>query len=803
MNDNVRFPTSSNGADSREPSGDYPGGYPSAGAFQGEGEHGFSLHDILEVLFKHKWLILATFVVVFGAVTYYTLHQDPVYQAASTIYINKSESGGQLGTVLGARGLQNSRIANEVEILKSRRIALRVAEKLLDVQTVPGTDQVLPVVRSEDGVAEPLQVASRLQGRINARPLSREVEIVKISSSSTVPEEAALIANTYAEEFLEYNRESSRSRVSASREFLSEVTDRFNKELKTAEDELTAFLRQESVVAPDEQATQLLQQMSQLQSSQYQTQMELGMAQAEVRALEEQINEIVPGLARRITSGDDRVMQSLMEKIAQLEFEAEQRYARNPQLRADPSADPQLVQIENELEQLRQQLDERAQRMVEGIIESGGATGTTEGGSDLGALADLRRQIIQKKIQASGLRERLDMIQQQIDQTEARLSDIPRKDVIMNRLQRSLQTREQLYVTLIEKLQEARIAEQSELGYVDIVDRAILPGSPVSPKVPRNLASGAVLGLLLGLGFAFVRNALDNKVRKPEDLQRRGFSVISVVPDMARIVKQDFKGQDRVTIDGTAYSTRLITLLNPMSPAAEGYRRMRTNIQYSRPGEELRSLLVTSANPSEGKTVTALNLAVVMAQSGKRTLFVDADLRRPNGHRYMGQSREPGLVDLLFNSAPERVAEFATDIDDYLHVLPVGREVPNPAEVLGSRKMQQYLDRWQREFDVVIVDTPPALVVSDALVLSPQCDATLLVCAAGETSWQALNQSREALGSVGSNVLGVVLNRFDPQDAYGGYKHGYGYGYAYNYYNQYHYGQESSRSKRRDALRRL
>ncbi|NBC17428.1 MAG: polysaccharide biosynthesis tyrosine autokinase [Bacteroidetes bacterium] len=773
-------------------------GYPE----EPEGDE-ISIHEIVEVLFKNKWIILACFVLMLSGVAVYTLQQTPQYQTSTTLLVNKPESSSQLSEVLGTQasgGAGISRgIANEMEILRSRRIAMRVAEELLDVYNLPGTDQRLEILGEGKDPAKALAIAQELQGRLEVRPVSREVDIVKVTVTSPVPKEAALIANVYASEYIEYNRTTSRSQVSASREFLSEITDKFSQELRSAEEELTSFLNQQSVVAPDQEASQLIGQVSNVQQQQYQTQLELGMAQAELRALKDQLDEIVPGLAKQLTSGDNQAIEALTQRITELELQMDQKYARNPNLKENPSQDPELVQIQQELDQYQARLDERTQNLIDNVIASGASPtdlAMSQSGesveSRINTVTELRRQIMEKNVTVQGLQARMELYDEQLSKYESRLGDIPRKEVIMNRLQRSLTTREELYMQLIGRLQEARIAENAELGYVDVVDEALVPGNPVRPRVQANLFVGGVLGLILGIGLAFIRNAFDNKVRKPEDLRRRGYNVAGVVPDMERVVKQDFKGQERVAVDGHDYSTRLISLLNPLSPVAEGYRRLRTNIQFSRPDKDARAIMITSPNPSEGKTVTALNLAVTMAQSGRRTLYVDADLRRPEGHRMMGLSREPGLVDLLFDSVPDNIEQFATDVDSYLYVLPAGRDVPNPAEVLGSRKMQKFLARWRQEFDVLIVDTPPTLVVSDALILASHCDATVLVCAAGETNWQSVDRSAEALHSVGADILGIMLNRFDLKAAYGGYKYGYGYGYEYAYYNNYYYGQKSS-----------
>ena len=401
----------------------------------------------------------------------------------------------------------------------------------------------------------------------------------------------------------------------------------------------------------------------------------------------------------------------------------------------------------------------------------------------LSAVATIRQNILEKEIAIKGAEARLEVLQNSLQVYQRELNAIPNKSVALARLTRNLQTSEQMFTTLYGKLQEARIAELSEIGYVEVIDEAIVPTRPVSPRVPLNLLLGAVLGTMLGIGLAFIRNAVDNRIRKPEDLRKRGMTVVGVVSNMSSVIRSDFGGKESVEIDGTTYSTSLISVLNPLSPIAESYRRLRTNLQFSRPDKVVQTVLFSSPGPGEGKTVTSFNLAVTMAQSGRRTLYIDADLRRPSGHRMIHMRREPGLVDVLFDTSSISIESFKTEIDHF-YVIPVGKSVPNPAEILGSRRMREFLTQMREEFDVIVIDSPPVLAVSDAMLLAAQVDAAVLICSANETKVPAIEHAMEALRDVGAPLAGVVINRFDARSAYGGYGYGYGgYGYA-EYYGE-------------------
>ena len=746
-------------------------------------EDEISFHDILEILYKGRWLIVGAIVAITGIAALYTFLKAPEYEASSMVYVNSQQGTPQLSEMLGL-AVTNRNVANEVEILKSRTIAGAVARRLMTEGVVPGTGEPLTVLEKRKGYDEDpseTEVVQRLrENYVSVRPVSRDVDLIEIVATSTEPAEAAYIANLFAEEYAGYNRDLSRARMRASREFLSDVTERFQTDLEGAEEELTAFLDREKVVAPEEEARQLIEQVTLLQQLQYQTQYELGMAQAELKAMEQKVEQIVPELAAKITSGDDVMIDRLIQQIAELNLRIEQKYARNPKLREDPSQDTELQRNLTEIKALEAELQQRAERLVQNAATSAGVAiargpGGSPSGERLTALQELRRSIMEKQVQMSGLQARLDVVNDQLNAAKVELGRIPGKEIILNRLERSLTTREQLYMTLVEKLQEARIAEQSELGYVDIIDEAFVPEEPVRPRKTLNLLLGGILGIMMGIGLAFVRNAMDNKVRTPEQLRKAGVSVLSTVPAMDELVKAEFGGQAFVDFEGCRYSTNLVTLLNPLSPLTEGYRRLASNIHFSRPDDPVRSIVVTSPTMGDGKTNTSLNLAIVFAQMGRRTVYIDADLRRASGHKRMDLPREPGLVDVLFEEKPD-LTRFASIVDD-LYVIPAGRRVANPSQILESRKLRQLLKHLEQEFDVVIVDCPPVLAVADVLSLASRSDMTILVAAAGITTWPILERALTDLTSVKSRFGGVVLNRFDPRSTYG-YRDAYRYEYV-------------------------
>ncbi len=280
-----------------------------------------------------------------------------------------------------------------------------------------------------------------------------------------------------------------------------------------------------------------------------------------------------------------------------------------------------------------------------------------------------------------------------------------------------------------------------------------------------------------------VRERLNVRIRTPEDLKRLGFKTVSLVERMA-----GEKGNERkspVKPGGRAFDPHLISFHGPLSATAESYRNLRTNIQFAKLDRPLKSIMVTSANPSEGKSTTVANLAIAFAQAEKRVLLVDADMYRPTLHDCFQIRRNPGLSDyILGNSTFEEVVQ--KNILDHLDIICSGTAPPDPVEIPGSQKMKVLFKQALQIYDIVLLDSPPVLAATDASVLATEVDGTVLVVSYDDTRAREIERVIESLEGIGARVVGVLLNKFDLRKAYGGYAgvsgRGYGYGYGYGQY---------------------
>src|SRR5207253_2189536 len=296
---------------------------------------------------------------------------------------------------------------------------------------------------------------------------------------------------------------------------------------------------------------------------------------------------------------------------------------------------------------------------------------------------------------------------------------------------------------------------------VKLIDPARVPTAPSEPNIPRNLAFALVLGLTTAIGSAFLLESLDNTVRTPEQAQ-----LAAALPSLGMIPLGSKNMPDRgsrqlATAPSSKEAVELVTQVHPKSQMAEAYRALRTSLLLSSSGAPPKIILVTSALPQEGKTTTSINTSIVLAQKGVRVLLIDADLRRPGVHKTLGMGPRSGLSNVLTGSATLQQTVVRSPSLANLFVLPAGTPPPNPAELLASSNMRDVLAELRDQYDHIIIDTPPTLSVTDAVVLSTRADAVVLVIRSGQTTKGALRRSRDILMQGNAKVTGVLLNAVD------------------------------------------
>lgn len=375
-------------------------------------------------------------------------------------------------------------------------------------------------------------------------------------------------------------------------------------------------------------------------------------------------------------------------------------------------------------------------------------------------------------------------IEANIQELEAQIQELQAENTTgseeLARLQDQLTRYRSSYSALLNSYSSLTLSEASSGDTVTVVAEAVRPTAPIRPQVMRNTMLAAIVGAMLAIGVAYLVEYLDDTVKTPEDLRVADLNVVAAVQE--------------VHLNSKGAGKEPFVLKEPKSLVAEAYRTLRTNLQFSSLDRPLRSLVVTSAVATEGKTTTVANLAVVIAQAGKRVVLVDADLRRPSAHKLFNLPNRDGLTTALVQE-PGKLDGYLQDTPvENLRVLTSGPVPPNPQELLGSQRMEELIRQLEQDADIVLVDTPPSLMVADASVLAARTDGVLMVVNAGKTRRTAIEQAVDSLRQIGARVVGAVLNRVSMRG-------GRGYYYYYSYYSHYYSDEETD--GRRNLIGRL
>jgi capsular exopolysaccharide synthesis family protein len=724
-----------------------------------------SFQDYLAIIVRGKWVILGVFLGVLALTFLVTKLMDPVYKASCQILLSTRDPGSTLFKDAAWTDRRETITQNELAILNSRTLADSVAMRLLTQRYLDKNHSVLiPIIRPEQGTNDslaPMEVVSgRLTELIDFDPV-RESDVITIAAKSQNALETALIANTFAEAYRDRNIYLSRAKSRAFREFLERQMDDKRESLRTTEEALQAYMERQGIASLDDEAKKVIDQLAELEANRDATNIQLRQLENTLQSYQEQLPQQETNVARMMGEASDPYIRLLQDQIARLEVQRDMAVAQNPSLVGRENVDARVREIDAQIASLRDNLQQRTDDFLRSLTpaESG------KSGDATGYLKSVKQKIIETGIEVQALQAKKSALEDVVRQYEGQLDRLPAKSVELARLQRARVSTERIYLMVEEKYNEANITEKSNIGYVEIIERAAVPFAPASPKPLINLAIGVLLGLGLGLGIVFMREGMDVRIHSPEDVKRRNLvplgTVIAMDGEILRLAGRKAGGNGARKVD-----SHLVTLTYPFSSVAESYRQLRTNLQFSRSGQVPRALLLTSSIPGEGKSTTVSNLAVAFAQAGKTVLLVDADLRMPNLSTDFRVKKEPGLAEYVSGKASLETVVQRTQVDK-LFLVACGQLPPNPAELLGAEKMREFAAAVREEFDVVLYDSPPLLAATDPSVISTLVDGTVVVVSAGRTRVEELEQGIEHLERVGANIVGVLVNNFDPHRAYG------------------------------------
>ncbi len=494
---------------------------------------------------------------------------------------------------------------------------------------------------------------------------------------------------------------------------------------------------------------------------------QLGVREADLKAEKVQLARLEANITPVQTKKSPEVLK-LRSRLKELEKERIRLENLGIRLSTMSTIDREIKEVETELLQNRQSDKDKKKPSPNTIHQ----------------WQNLRKSVINKEAELALFKRRLESYKRAIDNYKKKNPEILSQSLELLRLKRSKEVYENIYNILLEKTEEQRIRSASSGAGIKIVDIARMPDSPIPKNETRYYFLGVILGLALGLSLAFILEFNDTTIKSNEDIERHlQLAVLGTIPHMTYNKREDIKvkrviSKSRNNKITTHYPRHLLNFYGDESVTAEAYRSLRTNLSFVSPDNPIQSMLVTSAGPSEGKSLSIANLALAYAQMGKKTILIDADLRRPVMHYVFGVKREPGLSDLFVNDMDYK-AVIQPSGKENLSIITAGTFTPNPAELIGSHKMTTHIDYFKNNYDIVFFDTPPIIAVTDATLLGTKLDGLLLILRSHKTSREVAEQAINNLRNVGVKCLGAVLNDINLSHRYSSY--GY-YKYYYHYY---------------------
>lgn len=710
--------------------------------------HEIDLRRYLVVLRKRAWVIAATIAVGITAAVLFTMRQPRIYQASASVVINPRPPqvfGNQVQEViqLGADSYwANKEYYNtQVDILGSYDLARITVE----THRLYENPLLLPPQEAEDLTErEKIDAATEAFAENLRATQNPESRVVRVKVRHTSEELSIQLANLHVQTFLAYTRGLRTEGSGNVSDFLSTELQDAEKRLRASEEELYTFKKDNDILSV---------------------------------SLEDKQNIISNDIARYTAALAD-------SRIKRIELEAMRRRTRNLSMEnllesplfslASATSSIELIKAQYRVEtraltDLAEELGPKHPRYVSQQKKVAALE------DDIRKEAQRARSELDERYRIAVETER--HFGTEVERLKKEAFELGPKTVAYNRLARKQKSDEENYNLVLGRLRATDLSSRNKEINVRPHETA-RSAKLVSPRIKLNIAIAAMIALLFGLVIAFVLEYLDRTVKSAEDIEAAvGAPLLGVIP----VVDMQGPASDPATLR----ARDLYVFENPTSQAAECCRSLRTNILFSSADRKMKTITISSPKPREGKSTSTIYLGTTMAQSGQKVLLIDTDLRRPRLHRSMGVSRERGLTNLILGNADIDDVIKTTDVPN-MYVLPCGPQPPNPAELLLTSRFKEVLDELTERFDRVLLDSPPLLAVTDAVVLARLSDGVLLVSQAGKTLIDDAKQAARSLNDVDAAILGVVLNDLDLSNRRYGY-----YYYSYSYSDAAEAGQAS------------
>ncbi len=769
------------------------------------------LLDYWRAVRKRLWLVFGIAALITAFATIYVARKPDVYEAKSQVEIgleNNPMYAGKTAPFIYSPVNDPAYFNTQLQILTSPGLLRRVVKTLdlehnqafLQPQTsqphstwktitgmlgfggaeqkplpnqakqLPLTTSLAPATSSED-LAEAKRLApyvSALQA-LKVEPVResragyyKETRLIDITFQHGDPETAARITNAVAETFVRSNLEKKNEANTTTSEFLSKRVAELQSTIRTDEEKLVNYAKNNQILSLDASQNTVVERLSGLNKSLLEAENDRKIAEAEYNAAK------APGAASALAEANAKDINESESKLSDLK-------QKRAQLLVEATEEaPEVKEIEQQITELDKHLKESRARNTNTLLTNL----ETKYRQSLAREESLRKSFNQQKGET-------------VTQNEAAIN--------YRILEQEIQTNKGLLENLLSRSKENDVVLAGRPNNISIVDYAIVPEAPVGPARLRSVMLAFVLSLALGVGLALFLEYLDDSVHSTDDVERfLRLPALAVIPAMSgssarrRLLSPGSSLQKRNGSNGSNGGANPELLLNVTgrSALAESYRQLRTSVLLSTAGRAPKTLLITSSLPGEGKTTTAVNTAISLAQTGAAVVIIDADMRRPRLRSIFDLAERKGLSSILSSEMKpeEMLAIIARDETTGLHILTSGPIPPNPAELIGSEQMRKLISELGRTFTHIVIDSPPISSFTDGVLIASMVDGVLLVVHGGKSSRSVVRRSRQLLLDVGAKIFGVVLNNVSAAS------HDYYY-YYQRYYHQSYYSKDVETEK--------
>ena len=735
-------------------------------------EEQINLRDYLYVIQKRRWTVITVFAVIVITVAILTFTATPIYEATARLIIDKENPNVvSIQEVMSVDASGSDYYQTQYKIIESRTVAREVIRRLnLDKseeffpkpkddlisnlkRSIQETiafwkDSITSLLRTGDesipktllGFEPDSPLVSDFIKRIKVSPIrnSRLVDVRFEGKDSVL---AATIVNTLADVYISQNLETKLRAVQDAVKWLHNRIQEERKKVEKAEQALLRYKEKHSIITDFSSDVENITAQKLAHLNTQVVEAESNRVEAETRYKQAMV---LTGTPDMLDSIPEVLNNELIRQIKSMEVELFKRMSELSKKYGQKH--PRMVAIESELNTLQKRRIQEVSRVINSLKNE--------------YKVALAKENSLKAALAKQKKESLELNQ---------------KAIQYGVLRRESESARYMYELLIKRFKETSLTEDMKTGNIRIVDRAEAPEYPIKPKKKLNILLAIIVSLLTGTGLAFFFEYLDNTIKLPEEVEKHlNIPFLGSTPLFSTKNKWNIRGDT---------SQELIAFNYPRSTASESYRGIRTSILFSSAESAPQVILITGVGPQEGKTITTANLAVTMAQADSKIVILDCDMRRANVHKVFGTANDHGISNLLVGNSNMREAIHHTRIPN-LDVIPCGPIPPNPSELLGSTRMKTLLNSLRKHYAHILIDSPPSIAVTDAVVLSKSVDGVILVIRAGYTAKEIIKSGIAQFGAVGTHILGAVLNGVDmSRDRY-----------HYQYY-YYYYGKDGDRRK--------